>query len=208
MRERRRLSITACPEDAAAGAGLNVIRALMNRSTLSIEPYDPRPAACVEHDPLAAQVATRVAQALCARMPSLTVEHVGSTAVPGCAGKGIIDLAVFYPPAELVAARATVDGLGFQRQPHRDPFPEERPMRVGAITHAGRKYFIHVHVIAQGSAEAHDLIRFRDRLRSDASLREAYVARKRAILAAGTSDSLDYSKAKERFIASALNVPR
>jgi GrpB-like predicted nucleotidyltransferase (UPF0157 family) len=35
------------------------------------------------------------------RFPALTVEHVGSTSVPGCSGKGVIDLMVVYPPGLL-----------------------------------------------------------------------------------------------------------
>ena len=45
------------------------------------------------------------------------------------------------------------------------------------------------------------------RLRTDPALREAYVARKREILAAGVDDPVDYSLAKEEFIAGAL-TPR
>ncbi len=171
---------------------------------LPIEVYEQQPAVCIEHDPLTAEVVARVGEALRPHLPTLCVEHVGSTAVPGCAGKGIVDLAVLYPPGQLAAARALVDSLGFQHQPQRDPFPEERPMRVGALVHAGRKYLLHLHIIAADSYEAVELLRFRDRLRAEPALRDAYVARKREILAAGTTDSLDYCQAKADFIKGLL----
>ena len=41
---------------------------------------------------------------------------------------------------------------------------------------------------------------FRDALRADPRLVEAYVARKREILAAGVTDSLDYAIAKGGFV--------
>jgi GrpB-like predicted nucleotidyltransferase (UPF0157 family) len=41
---------------------------------------------------------------------------VGSTSVPGCAGKGVIDLMVVYPPGHLDDTKAVLADLGFQRQ--------------------------------------------------------------------------------------------
>ena len=58
-------------------------------------------------------------------------------------------------------------------------------MRVGSFAHFGRSHRIHAHVMESGSAEAQDLIRFRDLLRQDIDLRRAYEAEKRAILARG-----------------------
>jgi GrpB-like predicted nucleotidyltransferase (UPF0157 family) len=127
------------------------------------------------------------------------VEHIGSTAVPGLGGKGVIDLMVLYPPGSLVRARDAVDALGFQRQSTRDPFPEDRPMRVGAAGWNGRRYRIHLHILSADSAEVADLRTFRDRLRSDAALRESYAALKQDILEGGVKESLDYWKAKSGF---------
>ena len=174
-------------------------------SAFVVETYERYPAVCVEYDPEAASVAAMVAEALCARMPSLRVEHVGSTAVPGCAGKGIVDIAVIYRTGELVAARGLVDSLGFQRQTTRDPFPEDRPMRVGALDRDGRKYCLHIHILSVESTETADMLAFRDGLRADGELREAYVACKRRLLAAGVTDSVDFSYAKGEFIRVWLN---
>jgi GrpB-like predicted nucleotidyltransferase (UPF0157 family) len=55
-----------------------------------------------------------------------------------------------------------------------------------------------------GSAEAQDLIRFRDLLRQDIDLRRAYEAEKRAILARGITQGNEYSEAKGDFIRRAL----
>jgi GrpB-like predicted nucleotidyltransferase (UPF0157 family) len=171
---------------------------------LHIMTYERQPAVCRPWDPRAVQVASLIAGALLAQMPSLQVEHVGSTAVPDCAGKGTVDLAVLYPPGSLRQARDLVDVLGFQRQQTRDPFPEQRPMRVGAIKHAGQVFQLHLHIVCADADEASELLSLRDRLRSDEKLRQAYVARKRAIIAGGVSDPLEYCYAKGRFIDDTL----
>jgi GrpB-like predicted nucleotidyltransferase (UPF0157 family) len=103
-------------------------------------------------------------------------------------------------PGALAAAREAVDALGFQRQGTRDPWPEERPMRLGAVTWAGRTYRVHVHIVAADAPEVVTVLGFRDRLRADPALRAAYAARKREILAAGVRDTVAYSEAKAAFI--------
>jgi GrpB-like predicted nucleotidyltransferase (UPF0157 family) len=96
-------------------------------------------------------------------------------------------------------------GLGFQKQTGRDPFPENRPMRVGSLEFEGKRYPIHAHVVARGAAEAADMIRFRDRLRADPDLRAAYVARKREIIRGGVADSIEYSDRKGTFVRETLD---
>lgn len=162
-------------------------------------------AACHDYDPRAPRVAARVAELINALAPELVVEHIGSTAVPGLGGKGVIDLMVLYEANGLERAKAVLDQLGFQRQSTRDPFPESRPMRLGAIEFDGETFRLHAHVIGGDDEEAGALRGFRDRLRRDAQLRAAYVERKRAILDAGITDSVAYSYAKHDFIQSAID---
>ena len=165
-----------------------------------IEQYDEREATLEPWDPRAQLVAARVAALVEAALPCARVEHIGSTSVPGLAGKGVVDLMLLYPPGGLVAARDALAALGFQPQSNRDPWPEERPMRVGALRHDGVLFRLHVHVLAADSSEVAELRAFRDALRADPPLRAAYVARKQAVLAAGLTDSVDYSLAKGGFI--------
>jgi GrpB-like predicted nucleotidyltransferase (UPF0157 family) len=167
---------------------------------MQILTYWNQPASLEEWDPITAEAAQRLGEFLMSQMTGVTIEHFGSTAVTGCAGKGVIDLMVLYPPDGLHEARELLDAVGFQKQTSRDPFPEERPMRIGAIEHRGKLFRVHAHVIAADSPEAGELRSFRDRLRAEAELREAYVAKKRAILAEGITDQLEYSNAKGDFI--------
>lgn len=165
-----------------------------------VGPYFDAPASYHEYNPRAPEVARAVAEAIVAADPRLAVEHVGSTAVPGCAGKGIIDLMVLYSAGLLEAAKGALDRLGFQRQTTRDPFPEDRPMRVGVVDDGGDRFRVHAHVLCAASDEARALRAFRDRLRAAPEFRAAYEAWKRSILAAGIVDSVAYAEAKGEFI--------
>ena len=173
-------------------------------NSLRILSYSLLPVEFYPYDPAVTDVARLLREAIQNEEPRLRVEHIGSSAVPGCGGKGVVDLAVLYPEGALVRARAVLDALGFQKQGGAEPFPEERPMRVGSVRYNGRNYRIHAHVIAMNSDEIYQLIWFRDSLIQNPALREKYENRKREILAAGIRDQLKYCKAKEPFIASAL----
>jgi len=166
--------------------------------------YTPAAVEYLPYNSNARSVAQSVAEAILECDGSLRVEHIGSTAVPGCWGKGIIDLLVTYGSGRLEAARNSLEYLGFQRQGDPEPFSESRPMRVGSVRYLGRVYRLHAHVIEVGHPEAHDLVRFRDMLREDPALRRAYGAEKRAILARGIIKGAEYSNAKGEFIRRVL----
>jgi GrpB-like predicted nucleotidyltransferase (UPF0157 family) len=119
--------------------------------------------------------------------------------------KGIVDLMIPCRDGQLLATVSELlDKLGFQRQEGRDPFPEDRPMRVGSWDHQGERFLLHVHVIPADSPEVDDLRFFRACLRADPGLLKSYVARKREIIASGVTDSLDYFKAKGEFLKDVL----
>lgn len=169
-------------------------------------PYFLQPPSCHDYDPRAAAVARRLAAIITRLLPGVTVEHIGSTAVPGCAGKGVVDLMVLYPEGQLEITREMLDALGFQRQTVGHLFPESRPMRVGTLKHQGRKFRVHAHVIAASSPEVAVLRTFRERLRADPAVAAAYVEWKRSILAAGVTDPQAYTQMKSSFIQQALTA--
>ena len=158
---------------------------------LALRPWNPR----------APEIAARVVALIVERLPETTVEHVGSSSVPGCAGKGVLDLAIPYRnDVHLSAINDVLFALGFGRQRNRDPFPETRPMRIGAIEDQGETFLLHVHVVPDNTHHLTELIDFRDRLRADPALVEEYIAVKRAVLAAGVRDGDQYAEKKGRFI--------
>ncbi len=169
-----------------------------------ILPYSNSGAGYVEYDRAAIDVAGEVGALIEKAAPWAKVEHIGSTAIPGCAGKGIVDVMVMYPAGRLEATRIAIDRLGFQPQKTGHIFPDERPMRVGAIEYNGRRYRLHAHVIAMTSPEVESLRRFRDLLRADSALRDAYQDKKRAIVHSGVREPRAYTQAKGEFITSVM----
>src|SRR5262249_16877897 len=119
--------------------------------------YVEAPAACHDYDPRAPLVASFIAEIINSHMADVLVEHIGSTSIPGCAGKAVIDLMALYPEGRLAAVKTLLEALGFQHQSTRDPFPESRPMRLGSIEYNESVFRIHVHVIAADSSEAQGL---------------------------------------------------
>jgi GrpB-like predicted nucleotidyltransferase (UPF0157 family) len=166
--------------------------------------YDDPADAFRPYDPRCPAVAARVGALIAAALPGLTVEHIGSTAVPGCDGKGVVDLMLLTPPAELARTRAVVEALGFRRYDAPDAHPESRPVMLGSIGHEGERFRLHLHLIAPDSEELERQRRFRDRLRADPALVAEYVAAKRATLQRGVADADAYNDGKGAVIARIL----
>ena len=175
------------------------------KSEKKIGAYFHRTAELKAYEPDYPEVAVRVADLIRAKLPSVVIEHIGSTAVPNCDGKGTIDLMVLYAEGQVEITKETLDSLGFEPQPHKEPFGEDRPMKVGAISCNKKVFQIHVHVIEEGDPEAVSMIRFRDRLREDDGLMQEYIGCKKRILQSGITDSLEYCKAKQVFIENVLS---
>jgi tRNA threonylcarbamoyladenosine biosynthesis protein TsaE len=130
--------------------------------------YDPAWPAAYERE------AARVARALGPAVVELA--HVGSTAVPGLAGKGTIDIAAGVATLELEPDRiAAMEALGYETVLEE----ERRRFRRGE----GVPWEFIVHVVEWGSAAWRAQIAFRDTLRADPALTREYDALKRRLLA-------------------------
>jgi dephospho-CoA kinase len=173
------------------------------RGAASVRPWDPRSAA----------VAERVIALIRSVRPDLHVEHIGSTAVPGLPGKGIVDLGTEAEPAEIPAITAAMSELGFGPQPGPDPWPPTRPMHVGSIVEDGTTYLVHFHVHPRGTGDLEKDLRFRDALRADRALRDEYADAKTQIVGAEgmSADRTRYQVEKGDWILGAfdrLGLPR
>ena len=149
-------------------------------------------------------VAREVAELIAAKRPGAVAEHIGSSAVPGLAGKGTVDLLLPTPAEDIPAVTDDLLALGFQRQAVATAFPPTRPKRQGIIRHGDTSFRVHVHVVPATSPEVAALRGFRDALLADPVLREQYAQLKRAIVGAGTVDSVAFSKAKHAWIVATL----
>lgn len=154
----------------------------------------------VEHDPAWAAAAERLVarlRALCGAR-AVSVEHIGSTAVPGLAAKDVVDLQVECPTHDDVEALGpALTAGGFPRleevegdppRPEIDPDPAQYRKRLHRSADPGRPANVHVRVA--GSAGARMAVALRDRLRADPEARERYEALKQR-LAAEHPDDVD-----------------
>lgn len=183
-----------------------------NPTARPIGPYERRPVSLQPWDPRVVTVAERVIELIGGQRPDLDVEHIGSTAVPGLPGKGIVDLATQADSAEIPAITDAMYKLGFGPQPGPEPWPPTRPMHVGSYDLDGDEFRVHFHVLPRGDDLRHDLM-FRDALRADPALAAAYAEVKVAVVDAHESplDHVDYQKAKGGWIDDEydrLGIPR
>jgi len=166
-----------------------------------IGPYERLSAVVHEWDPRTVDVAARVAELVAERRPDLVVEHIGSTAVAGLPGKGIVDLSIETDPDDIPGVVEMLYELGFGPQPGPDPWPPTRPMPVGSLELDGKHYRIHLHVQPRGGDFPRD-VAFRDALRNDPELRSQYEGLKRGITSGGAVEGLRYTHSKTAWILS------
>ena len=168
-----------------------------------IGPYDEPPVVCRDFDPRAAEIARQVAEFISRYLPSVWAEHVGSTAVPGCGGRGIVDLLIACPAGDVEKVDLQLGQLGF-RQGGEALFPPHPPAYRGVWTDTGEAFLLHVHLLPAGTVEV-DSIRFlRACLRADVELARAYVQHKRAIISSGVSEAAEYCRQKAAFLKMVL----
>jgi GrpB-like predicted nucleotidyltransferase (UPF0157 family) len=135
---------------------------------------------------------------------ALSLEHIGSTSVPGLAAKPVIDICVMlnlYPlPAEAVAA---VEVLGLT---HKGEYGIE-----------GRHYFssalelqpqVHIHAYSPGNEEWTAHLLFRDYLRAHPEAAREYEALKRDLAARYTTPREIYTDGKTDFVTETLTKAR
>lgn len=174
-------------------------RRVRRAERVELLPHDPSWA------PAAARIAGRIrwsirdhpAAACC------TVEHIGSTAVPGLPAKDVLDLQLGVPslgvadelePALSAAGWIRLPGNNRDNPKTFDPDPDHWAKRFYGGTDPA--VVVHLHVRALGSPGWRYALLFRDWLRADPAARAEYESAKRAV-AAANGDAATYAEAKE-----------
>jgi|AntDeeMetagen134_2_1112570.scaffolds.fasta_scaffold06774_2 GrpB-like predicted nucleotidyltransferase (UPF0157 family) len=131
-----------------------------------------------------------------------SVEHVGSTAVPGLPAKDVVDLDVVVDDDAVTAvSEAIVDELGGTRYENTETW-HVLARRAGADAQR-----FNVHVFGASDDGWRESVATRDVLRERAELREAYATLKRD-LAAAHDDLGAYSRGKSELMARILQTAR
>jgi GrpB-like predicted nucleotidyltransferase (UPF0157 family) len=102
----------------------------------------------------------------------VSIEHVGSTSVPGLAAKPIIDIDVVVSGEDVVAASEALARIGFV--PRGDLGVPDRY----AFFAPKNLFPTHTYVVVEGCLSLRNHIAVRDTLRSDEALRDEYGALK------------------------------
>jgi GrpB-like predicted nucleotidyltransferase (UPF0157 family) len=131
-----------------------------------------------------------------------TIEHIGSTSVPGLAAKPVIDV--------LLGARSLGDieskikplsEIGFSYVPK---YEIEIPMRRYFVKASATSFRVHLHAVVLNSCLWQEHLAFRDRLRADGNLCAQYQALKLRLAEEFADDKSAYTAAKSPFIQSVL----
>jgi GrpB-like predicted nucleotidyltransferase (UPF0157 family) len=137
----------------------------------------------------------------------VTIEHVGSTAVPGLAAKPIIDLqaSVRSLPAARSRCVEPLQALGYTYLPQYEAWlPGElffRKAPAGPWTH-------HLHILQGDDPRWQDRLLFRDYLRNHPEAAAAYAKLKQDLAAAFDDDISGYRNAKDAFVAATMAQAR
>ena len=124
--------------------------------------------------------------------PTVQVEHIGSTSVPGLAAKPIIDILVVVE--DITAEEDYLDQLldaGYELRVHE---PGHRLVRTPSRD-------VHVHIVEVGDQAGEDYVLLRDHLRADSDDRNLYERTKRALIEQDWTDMNAYAEAKTEVIA-------
>lgn len=131
-----------------------------------------------------------------------SIEHVGSTAVPGLPAKPVIDIQVSVADVEIEANY--LPAIESLRIPLRAREPGHRYFRPGP----SEPRVAHVHVCEAGSRWESDHLLFRDYLRERSLARDAYADLKQGLARRFRDDRLAYNEAKTAFILDTLDEAR
>jgi GrpB-like predicted nucleotidyltransferase (UPF0157 family) len=125
---------------------------------------------------------------------ALSVEHIGSTSVPGLAAKPMVDaLLVVEDSGEEASYLPAMEEAGYVLRVSEPDFDEHRMFRTLAKD-------VHVHVFSAGSPEIERYLLLRDRLRQNEGERKLYAQTKRELAKRDWPTMEHYAEAKTEVV--------
>jgi GrpB-like predicted nucleotidyltransferase (UPF0157 family) len=162
------------------------------------------PVAIVPYDPAWPSRFEAERARLSALFPSLYIEHIGSTAVPGLPAKPVIDCMAAVP--SMAVADQLVDLLCANGYTTSASYNQSLGDRRWLMRHSEGRRTHHLHLVLPDSVHLTECLRFRDALRSDAELARRYAELKYSLARDFGTDREAYTAAKTTFVAAALQA--
>src|SRR5262245_57652504 len=168
----------------------NIGKPVVLNSTIHIEPYNP------EWPALYAKLAGQIRDALGARI--LTLEHVGSTSVPGLSAKPVIDIVLAVSnSADESAYVPPLERLGYVLKIREPGWFDHRLLKSPAAD-------VNLHVFSHGCEEIGRMIAFRDWLRANEADRRLYERTKQDLASRTWKYMQNYADAKSEVVSDIL----
>lgn len=132
----------------------------------------------------------------------LKIEHVGSTAVPNCPSKPIIDIIASVESLQIADEMLPVlCSSSYSTSPE---FNKTLKNSRWLMKHDRGKRISHLHLVLKNSSDWNDKIKFRDLLRTDQVLLKQYIDLKVSLSKEFNDDREAYTRAKDSFVSQAL----
>jgi len=136
------------------------------------------------------------------------VEHIGSTAIPGVDGKGVIDIMlVFNNRTNMESAIGLLNNAGYFSS-------ADNIKRNGRIfmSSTGAKESgegdIHLHLVTKDNSDYTQAIMFRNYLIEHQDVRQLYIDLKYELLKKVNGDRKEYTKLKDNFIKNIIDLAK
>lgn len=169
---------------------------MVTTASALLSPYQPQ-------WPLQAAAALDALRALFGQEPGLTLEHIGSTAVPGLCAKPVLDLLLALPQLRLIETRLVpLAAAGWRYRPEYEVALPDRRYFVREATAVRPR--LHLHGVETAGLLARRHLAFRDALRERPAWAARYAALKQHLAEQHADDKAAYQEAKGPFIADCL----
>jgi GrpB-like predicted nucleotidyltransferase (UPF0157 family) len=177
-------------------------KAMVRPPRVTLSPSDPR---------WPSQFASEKARLAEALAPyALTIEHVGSTAVPGLAAKSTIDIIVgIYRLSDAPVCIARMQGLGYEYiAAFEKDIPERRYFRIQTVGAKEGEDLFHVYMVEVGSDFFERDLLFRNFLRAHPEAAREYEALKIDLAGRVGHDREAYTDGKAAFVKKTQETAR
>jgi GrpB-like predicted nucleotidyltransferase (UPF0157 family) len=160
----------------------------MNKGELRLMPHDAewKDDFAAERGRIAAEVADSV----------LSIEHIGSTSIPGVYAKPILDIAILCGERWLAPVVEALRRLGYE---YRGQYDEKSDGHFYAVLDKDNVRFCQAHIYTEPNADWHLKLKFRDTLRENEELAREYNDYKLELAKTGVNKS-EYAAIKTKWV--------